>query len=110
MSTVLVADDDADIRELVTFKLEQEGHEVHAVADGEAARRAVLDVSPDIVLLDVMMPRRTGLEVCEALRAAPETAGLPVGWYDSIRSLGASCDQRILPVARSRQTVKSLRR
>ena len=78
MSTVLVADDDADIRELVTFKLEQEGHEVHAVADGEAALRAVLDVAPDIVLLDVMMPRRTGLEVCEALRAAPETAGLPV--------------------------------
>jgi two-component system phosphate regulon response regulator PhoB len=78
MSTVLVADDDPDIRQLLAFKLEQEGHEVHAVADGEAALRAIGDLDPDIVLLDVMMPRRTGLEVCEALRADPATAALPV--------------------------------
>jgi DNA-binding response OmpR family regulator len=78
VSTVLVADDDADIRELVAFKLEQEGYQVHTVADGEAALRAVGEVGPDLVLLDVMMPRLTGLEVCAALRADPETAAVPV--------------------------------
>ena len=78
MSIVLVADDDADIRELVAFKLEQDGHEVHAVADGDAALRAIPEVQPDLVLLDVMMPRRTGLEVVEVLRADPQTAVLPV--------------------------------
>ncbi len=78
MSTILVADDDADIRELVAFKLAQDGHEVHAVADGEAALRAVPEVAPDLVLLDVMMPRRTGIEVCEALRAQSATASIPV--------------------------------
>jgi len=78
VSTVLVADDDADIRELVAFKLEQEGHQVHAVGDGEAALRTISEVGPDLVLLDVMMPRLTGLEVVESLRADPTTAGLPV--------------------------------
>lgn len=78
MSTVLVADDDADIRELVAFKLREEGHDVHAVADGEAALRTIDEVTPDLVLLDVMMPRRTGLEVCEELRSSPRTAAIPV--------------------------------
>jgi DNA-binding response OmpR family regulator len=78
MSRVLIADDDLDIRELVTFKLERAGHEVIAVADGEAALVETRRIMPDLVLLDIMMPRRTGLEVCQALRDDPATAKLPV--------------------------------
>src|SRR6266496_2402135 len=70
VTRVLVADDDADIRDLVEFKLTAAGFEVAAVADGQAP--------PDLVVLDLTMPRTTGLEVCAALRDSPATAGLPI--------------------------------
>src|SRR3954447_18077470 len=79
MTRVLVADDDPDIRELVRFKLEQGGHHVTAVADGDAALAAVrTDEAYALFVLDVMMPRRTGIEVCEALRSDPATRAVPI--------------------------------
>jgi len=78
MSHVLIADDDPDIRELVRFKLEQAGHEVTAVPDGAAAMSAHENSTFDLVLLDVMMPRMTGLEVCAALRADPAMSSVPI--------------------------------
>jgi DNA-binding response OmpR family regulator len=76
--TVLVADDDPDIRELVVFKLEQAGYTVHAVGDGEAALAAIMALTPDLILLDVMMPGLNGFEVCRRLRANQNTATTPV--------------------------------
>ena len=78
MTRVLVADDDADIRDLVEFKLAAAGFEVAAVADGQAALDHALADPPDLVVLDLMMPRLTGLEVCAALRDSPATARLPI--------------------------------
>ncbi|RJK98141.1 response regulator [Vallicoccus soli] len=78
MTTVLVADDDADIRELVGFKLTQAGYHVVAVEDGVAALAAAREQAPDLVVLDHMMPGLTGLEVCAALRAEDATADLPI--------------------------------
>jgi two-component system phosphate regulon response regulator PhoB len=78
MSLVLIADDDPDIRELVSFKLERSGHQVVAAADGDEALAEVRATTPDLVLLDIMMPRRTGIEVCRELRDDPTTANLPV--------------------------------
>jgi DNA-binding response OmpR family regulator len=78
MSRVLIADDDPDIRDLVMFKLQRSGHEVIAAADGDEALSEVRAVLPDLVLLDIMMPRRTGIEVCRELRDDPATARLPV--------------------------------
>ena len=75
---VLVADDDPDIRELVVFKLESAGFEVTAVGDGQAALDHALGDPPDLLVLDLMMPRLTGLEVCAALRADPSTEKVPV--------------------------------
>lgn len=75
---VLVVDDDPDIRELVTFKLEQMGHTVTTENDGEGGLAAALADVPDLILLDVMMPKLTGIEVCQKLRDAPETAAIPV--------------------------------
>jgi DNA-binding response OmpR family regulator len=78
MAVIVVADDDADIRDLVGFKLEQSGHEVELVADGAAAVSACRERRPDLVLLDVMMPGMSGLDACRALRDDTELATVPV--------------------------------
>jgi len=78
MTLVLVADDDADIRDLVVFKVEQLGVEVLAVGDGQAALDAVRERRPDLAVLDVSMPGLSGIDVCRMIRADPEIAGTPV--------------------------------
>lgn len=66
---VLLADDEPDLVAGVTYALEREGIEVDAVGDGEAALAAARSDSYDVVILDVMMPRLSGLEACRTLRA-----------------------------------------
>jgi two-component system phosphate regulon response regulator PhoB len=78
VKTVLVVDDDPDIRDIAAIKLEHAGLRVLTEADGEAGLAAALQAAPDLVLLDWMMPRLTGLEVCVRLREHPETARTPV--------------------------------
>jgi len=78
MTTIVVADDDPDVRDLVQFKLEQSGMEVVSVADGGAALEACKQHGPDLVLLDVMMPGMSGLDVCRTLRQATETSMVSV--------------------------------
>jgi two-component system response regulator MtrA len=78
MTRVLVVDDDPDVCDLVTYKLRKSGYEVRTATDGEQARSAVAQELPDLVLLDVMMPGPTGLEVLERWRAEPNTAVMPV--------------------------------
>ncbi|MDX6224186.1 MAG: hypothetical protein QOE64_562 [Frankiales bacterium] len=73
---VLVVDDDDVIRQLITVNLELEGFEVHTATDGEDCLAKVKEVAPDVVTLDVMMPRLDGWDTAAALRADPETAGL----------------------------------
>jgi DNA-binding response OmpR family regulator len=75
---VLVADDDPDIRALVTLRLERSGYEVVAAGDGEQALAAALERAPDLALLDVMMPKLDGYEVTERLRQEEATRHLPV--------------------------------
>jgi DNA-binding response OmpR family regulator len=69
MPHILVAEDQADIRELIVLNLQQAGYEVAAVADGAAALQSQAERASDLLLLDLMMPRLDGLEVCKALRA-----------------------------------------
>ncbi|RNL80030.1 response regulator transcription factor [Nocardioides marmorisolisilvae] len=78
MARIVIADDDADIRELVVFKLRHAGHEVLPVADGAAAVEACLADKPDLVILDVMMPGMSGLEAARSLRAEPAMTGVPI--------------------------------
>jgi two-component system phosphate regulon response regulator PhoB len=78
MSRILLVEDDPDIRHLVTFKLEKAGFAVVATEDGYAALREAHARTPDLVLLDVRMPRITGIEVCRELRADPRTAAVPI--------------------------------
>ena len=77
-TVVLVVEDDADIRELVRLHLEQEGFGVIEAADGRRALDLVRTRRPALVILDLMLPEVPGLEVCRALRAAEETAAVPV--------------------------------
>ncbi|HEX5826909.1 MAG TPA: response regulator transcription factor [Candidatus Limnocylindrales bacterium] len=70
MARILVVDDEPRIVEVVAAYLAREGHEALVAADGDAALEAALDPSVDLVVLDVMLPRRSGFDVLRALRAA----------------------------------------
>ena len=72
MSHVLVVDDDPVIADLVAFRLGRLGLEVSVESDGEAGLAAARQLRPDLVVLDWMMPRMNGLEMCAALRAEPD--------------------------------------
>ncbi|KHE73451.1 histidine kinase [Kocuria marina] len=76
--SILVADDDPDIRDLVVFKLEQAGFAVRAVVDGSAALTALEDLTPDLVVLDVMMPGLSGLDVLRQIRTMDRLDGVKV--------------------------------
>jgi diguanylate cyclase (GGDEF)-like protein len=76
--TILVVDDDPDIARFVEINMRLEGFDVRIARDGEEALTSVAEALPDLVLLDVMMPRIDGVEVCRRLRADPATAHLPV--------------------------------
>jgi two-component system phosphate regulon response regulator PhoB len=80
MPHVLVVDDDPVIADLVAFRLGRLGVTVAVESDGEAGLAAARQIRPDLVVLDWMMPRMTGLEVCAALRSDgdPELARTPV--------------------------------
>lgn len=75
---VLCADDDEDILALVTLRLTRAGYEVLQATDGAQALELALERLPALAVLDVMMPRRTGLEVLQELRADEATRGIPV--------------------------------
>ena len=74
----LVVDDSDAIRELIVVNLELEGFEVRAAADGELGLEVVAEWRPDVITLDVVMPRLGGFETLERLRADPATADIPV--------------------------------
>jgi DNA-binding response OmpR family regulator len=75
---VLVADDDPDILKVVAANLEAEGIAVETVSNGWEAQARALQSAPDLIILDIAMPGRTGLEVMAALRSRPETKDIPV--------------------------------
>jgi DNA-binding response OmpR family regulator len=76
--TVLVVDDDPVIVNLLKVNFEMEGYDVITAADGEEGLKRAVDETPDVVVLDVMMPRIDGLEVARRLRASEGTAALPI--------------------------------
>jgi DNA-binding response OmpR family regulator len=75
---VLVVDDSAVVRRLVSARLEADGHEVAEAPDGMAGLEAALAEPPDLVVLDRSMPRMDGFEVCTRLRERQETADVAI--------------------------------
>ncbi len=68
---VLIVDDAPNIVLSLEFLMKKEGYEVQSAGNGEVAMQAIAEKSPDLILLDVMMPRKDGYEVCQELRASP---------------------------------------
>ena len=75
---VLIVEDEPHIVLSLEFLLQREGYETTAAADGEEGLALVSRLRPDVVLLDIMMPRRNGYEVCQAIKADPELRRIPV--------------------------------
>jgi two-component system phosphate regulon response regulator PhoB len=75
---VVAADDDPDILNLVSLRLERAGYEVLTARDGEQALELASERAPDLILLDVSMPKLTGLDVARRLRELPATATTPI--------------------------------
>jgi twitching motility two-component system response regulator PilG len=90
--TILVVDDSPTVRKLISGKLEKSGHNVVCAVDGVDALAKLEEGMPDLVLLDITMPRMDGYEVCKQIRSTPEGKHLPVvmisgkdGFFDKVR-------------------------
>lgn len=78
MSVVAIIDDDDDIRDLMVMKLRAAGHDVHQSGDGVAGLELIRGCRPDLVVLDWMMPGKSGIEVCRDIRSDAELSTTPV--------------------------------
>lgn len=77
-ANILVIDDDASIRKVTALRLEREGYRVLTAPEGEEGLRIAKAERPDVILLDILMPRMDGREVLRRLKADPETQTIPV--------------------------------
>jgi len=75
---VIMAEDDKTIARLIIFKLEKEGFKVIHFSNGEGVVEKVVDVFPDVVILDVMMPIKDGISILREIKGNPKTASVPV--------------------------------
>ncbi len=75
---ILIADDEPNIVISLEYLMKREGHEVLIARDGAQALALIEQQMPDLVLLDAMMPERSGFDVCQAVRANPSVAGIPI--------------------------------
>jgi DNA-binding response OmpR family regulator len=78
MAKILIAEDERDIRDLITFTLRFAGYEVVAASNGEEGYNLAKQTMPDLILMDVRMPKMTGYEACKALKADKSTESIPV--------------------------------
>ncbi|HRQ22083.1 MAG TPA: response regulator [Anaerolineales bacterium] len=78
MARILIAEDEPDIRELVAFTLRFAGHEVTVTSNGEEALHQAMQTPPDLILMDVRMPKMTGYDACRAMKAELSLRDIPV--------------------------------
>lgn len=76
--TILVVDDEQDLLDLIEYNLRQEGYDVILAEDGQEGIQKAREHSPDLVLLDIMMPQMDGIEVCDRMREDPELSHIPI--------------------------------
>lgn len=98
-SKILIADDNHQNCELLDAYLADEGYEMTVAYDGKQALQKVTDVQPDLILLDIMMPKLSGYEVCQQLKRDPSTRGIPILMVTALNEQGdiekavaAGCD------------------
>jgi two-component system phosphate regulon response regulator PhoB len=78
MARILVVEDEKDLQELLSYNLRRAGHTVAVVGNGNEALAAVTDQRPDLMLLDLMLPDVTGIEICRKLKGEPATRDIPI--------------------------------
>jgi CheY-like chemotaxis protein len=78
MAKILVAEDEPDIRDLIAFTLRFAGHDVITVGNGVEALESAPKEQPDLILMDVRMPRMTGYEACQRMKADPSVQHIPI--------------------------------
>jgi two-component system, OmpR family, alkaline phosphatase synthesis response regulator PhoP len=98
-SRILIADDIQQNRELLEAYLDDEGYEILMASDGQETMKLVDEHQPDLVLLDIMMPRMSGYEVCTQLKSDPDRRAIPVLIVTALNEMGdiekaveAGCD------------------
>lgn len=113
---ILIVDDEPSIVVSLEWLMRREGYQVEVAADGEEALRAIERAPPDLVILDVMLPRVNGFEVCQRVRADPRRAGLRIlmlsakGRESEIaRGLGAGADAYVTKPFSTRDLVARIR-
>lgn len=85
---ILIADDNEANRELLEAYLSGEGHEIVMASDGRETLEQAKSSHPDLILLDIMMPRMSGYEVCQKLKEDPETGDIPVLVVTALKDIG----------------------
>jgi CheY-like chemotaxis protein len=78
MAKIVIAEDEPDIRELIAFTLRFAGHEVVTGANGQEGYELAKQHTPDLIMLDVRMPKLTGYEACQRIKSEPDIAHIPV--------------------------------
>ncbi len=78
MARILIAEDERDIRDLIEITLKFAGHEVHKVANGAEAVEKAPELLPDLIMMDVRMPRMSGYEACVALKNIDSIKDIPI--------------------------------
>jgi two-component system phosphate regulon response regulator PhoB len=113
---ILVVEDDPDIAQLVCFNLEQHGLPAASVPDGECALAVVEKDLPGLVVLDLMLPGMTGIEVCKRIRSDATTAALPIVMLtaraaeaDRMRGLRSGADDYVTKPFSPRELVSRVR-
>ena len=113
---VLIADDEQNIVISLEFLMKREGYQVEVANDGEEAVRRIRASRPDLVLLDVMMPKKSGFEVCQEIRSDPEMAGVRILMLtakgresDLARGLGAGADAYVTKPFSTRELMAKVR-
>lgn len=96
---ILIIDDEEDIREILKYNLSKEGYETFDAKNGEEGLQKCIDIKPDLVLLDIMMPGMDGIEVCETIRKTPGLDNILICFltargedYSQIAGLDAGAD------------------
>ena len=116
MKTVLVVDDEKDIVQLIRYNLEREGFKVESASDGNEALKKAVEVKPDVILLDIMLPGKDGYEVIKSLNQTERTANVPVIFltaksaeFDEVLGLELGADDYIVKPISPRKLVSRIR-
>ncbi len=113
---ILVVDDEPDLVDLVGYNLRKAGYKVFTARDGLEALQLLPQARPDLILLDILMPRMDGIELCRTLRQRPEYAHIPVlmltaktGEGDEIQGLDAGADDYLPKPVSPRRLLSRIR-